>query len=417
MLKNQSPHMLKWSVWILAVTFYLYEYLLRVFPSAATHAIMETFGLHATSFGLMVAFYLYGYAPMQLVSGLLMDRFGARIWLTLSTILCALGAFVFAGSDTFFMGAFARLLMGIGSACAFVGVIYLSSHWFSAKFLPLLIGIGNSLGMLGAAFGEGPISFLSGKYGFDEINIVFGIFGLLLAVAIFFVIRNDPPKKQNVPPLERSPMLASLKAAFTNRPLWINALSALFFYAPTIAFGALWAAPFVTVAYKTSQHLGALASSMFYFGWIVGGPIFGKLALNSKDRARDVALAPLGALISLIALIYFPVQHLSWAFVWLFIAGGFCSAELLHYTISIELSSPNIKGTASAVTNFVVFIGGAILQPLIGIILDLFWTGQMEGRLRLYSLESYQIALSIFPLALIIASLISWFKLRPRFNT
>jgi len=417
MSKRPYTSLLKWSIWILAVTFYLYEYLLRVFPSAATHAIMETFGLQATSFGLMVAFYLYGYAPMQLVSGLLMDRFGARIWLTLSTLLCASGAFIFGIADTFFLGAFARLLMGTGSACAFVGVIYLSSHWFSPRFLPLLIAIGNSLGMLGAAFGEGPISFLSGKYGVDEINMIFGVFGVVLATAIFFVVRNDPHKKhKNVPPLERSPMLASLKMACANKSLWINAFSALFFYAPTIAFGALWAAPFIAVAYNTSAHLGALASSMFYFGWIVGGPIFGKFAMHSKDRARDVALAPLGAFVALIALIYFPIQYLPWAFIWLFIAGGFCSAELLHYTISVELSSPSIKGTASAITNFLVFIGGAILQPLIGIILDLFWTGEMEGSLRAYSLESYQIALSIFPLALIIASLISWFKLKPRLN-
>lgn len=403
-----------WIVWSLAIAFYLYEYLLRVFPSAATKAIMQAFDLQASSFAVMVAYYLYAYAPMQLVSGLLIDRFGARIWLTISCILCATGCLLFAESTHFYAGAFARFLMGMGSACAFVGVIYLSSHWFSLRLLPFLIGLANSFGMLGAALGEGPISYLSGKYGFDEINIVFAITGFVLAIFIFFIVRNDPKKEGAPHENHRLTIKETFQKAISNKKLWINACAALFFYLPTIGFGALWAAPFVRGVYHTSEHLGALASSMFYFGWIFGGPIFGRIAVKSKDKCRDVALTPLGALIALIALIYFPVQNLVWPFVWLFIAGCFCSAELIHYALSIEFSSKEIKATASALTNFLVFAGGALVQTVVGLELDLLWKGEMVEGLRAYSPFAYQISMSIFPIALVFASLISWFGLRTK---
>lgn len=412
MSKHFFATLLKWSIWSLAIIFFLYEFVLRVLPGAATDTIMQRFDLHASAFGLMIAFYLYAYAPMQLVSGLLIDRFGARIWLSISCLICAIATLIFAHTDAFILGALARLLMGAGSACAFVGIIYLSSHWFEPKYLPWLIGLGNSLGMLGAAIGQGPISFLIGRFGFYETNFYLSLFGFFLAIVLAVVVRNDPPKANKYnPPKKRTPIAKSIKLAFSNKFLWINGIAALFFYAPTVVFGGLWAAPFVKLAYNVSDQTGALASSTFYFGWVIGGPLFGKIALNTKERYRDVILGPIGALISLVALIYFPVQHIAWPFIWLFIAGIFCSAQLLHYTIAVELSPLSIKGTASSLTNLIVFAGGAILMPFVGFVLDIFWDGQMVGLLRLYSIKDYQIALSVFPIGLVIAALISWIKL------
>jgi len=418
MSKHFFASLLKWTIWTLAVIFFLYEFMLRVLPGAATGLIMTRFNLHASAFGLMIAFYFYAYAPMQLVSGLLIDRFGARLWLCVSCLICAAGTLIFAHADVFILGALARFLMGAGSACAFVGIIYLSSHWFEPKYLPWLVGLGNSLGMLGAALGQGPISFLIGYFGFYEINLILSLFGFTLALALGLIVRNDPPKANKYnPPTKRIRITKSLKLAFTNKFLWVNGMAALFFYAPTVVFGGLWAAPFVTLAYNVSTNIGALASSIFYFGWVFGGLLFGRIALKTKERYRDVIIGPIGACVALVALIYFPVQHIIWPFAWLFIAGVFCAAQLLHYTIAVELSPLSIKGTASSLTNLLVFLGGSLLMPCVGFMLDAFWDGQMINNLRVYSLKDYQIALSVFPLGLGIASLVSWLGLHRNPNT
>lgn len=411
-LSKSFVSLLKWTIWSLAIVFFLYEFAIRVLPTAATTEIMQHFNIHASSLGIMISFYLYAYAPMQLVSGLLLDRFGARICLSISCFICAVGCWIFADAQTILSGSIARLFMGLGSASAFVGLIYLSSHWFKPEKLPWLIGLGNSLGMLGAAIGGGPFSYLIEKFGFRDVNLHLAYAGLAICLLLVLVIRDDPPKANAYnPPKKKSSIRRSLRIALGNKFLWINGLAALFFYAPTVAFGGLWAAPFVTSAYGVSPSTGALASSIFYLGWVVGGPVFGRIALTTEQCSRDVIIGSLVSALCLICLIYIPLPHIAWAFFWLFVAGFFCSAQLLHYSIAVELCPISIKATASSFTNLVVFIGGSLIMPLVGIVLDYFWGGTTANAVRVYSTKDYQIALAIFPIGLLVSALISWIGL------
>ncbi|MCB1084977.1 MAG: MFS transporter, partial [Chlamydiia bacterium] len=85
---------------------------------------------------------------MQIPVGLLMDRLGARRLLSFAAFACGLGSFLFAASYSIVPAEGGRFLMGIGGSFAFVGMIYVCSHWFPANKLALLVGIGNSIGML-----------------------------------------------------------------------------------------------------------------------------------------------------------------------------------------------------------------------------------------------------------------------------
>ncbi|MFX8227140.1 hypothetical protein ABTL27_19905, partial [Acinetobacter baumannii] len=60
-----------------------------------------------------------------------------------------------------------------------------------------------------------------------------------------------------------------------------------------------------------------------------------------------------------------------------------------------------------AVTNGLVMLGGVIFQPVIGIILDRLWSGQVENDLRVYSPADYQCAMLILPVALVISAFLT----------
>jgi fucose permease len=75
---------LKWFIWLLAAGFYFYEFVLRVSPSVMVDELMTSFGITASAVGVLSAFYLYAYAPMQLPVGLLMDRYGIKKILSLA---------------------------------------------------------------------------------------------------------------------------------------------------------------------------------------------------------------------------------------------------------------------------------------------------------------------------------------------
>lgn len=409
----RCPKILRWAVWSLAILFYFYEYVLRVAPSGSPTQLMQAFGISASGFGAAMAFYFYAYTPMQIPAGLFIDRFGARLWLTLSTLLCAIGSFLFASAHGFALAAFSRFFMGAGSACAFVALIYLSSHWFDPRRLPVLLGLGNSLGMLGAALGEGPLSYILHIHGFRSVNFAFGIIGLILAALIFLIVRNDPPEGSHYAPPESSLSISdSLKTVVRNGQTWINAISGMLFYTVTAAFAGLWAPNFIHIAYGLSVQKAALASSLFFVGWIAGGPLVGKIAKHTKSKRPLVIITPLLTLICFVILVYFPIQIKIWPYLWLFLGGFFSSGQLLHYTLAVKLNSLKAKGTAGAITNCTVFVGTSIMQPLVGTLLDALWSGKTLAGIRIYSLGTFQKALMGFPICLILASLISWLFLK-----
>ena len=58
-------------VFILASSFTIYEYVIRVMPSAMTHELMTSFSIDARGLGFMASLFYYGYSPMQIPAGLL----------------------------------------------------------------------------------------------------------------------------------------------------------------------------------------------------------------------------------------------------------------------------------------------------------------------------------------------------------
>jgi hypothetical protein len=67
------------------------------------------------------------------------------------------------------------------------------------------------------------------------------------------------------------------------------------------------------------------------------------------------------------------------------------------------MTSLKAKATAAAFTNFLVSCGDALIQPFVGFLLDVKWTGGIKEGVRVYSASSYQFALSVLPIALLLA--------------
>jgi len=101
-----------------------------------TGNLMSTFGIDAGALGNLVAYYYYIYTPMQLPVGVLMDRYGPRRLLVFACLLCVIGSFWFASASHASALGGSRLLTGLGSAFAFVGVMKLASSWLPEIVLP-----------------------------------------------------------------------------------------------------------------------------------------------------------------------------------------------------------------------------------------------------------------------------------------
>ncbi len=409
---------MRWTIWLLAALFFFYEFVIRVAPSVMVGDLMNAFSINAVGVGSLAAFYLYIYAPMQIPVGMLTDHYGARKLLTVAALSCGLGCLGFAIATEYWVAAFGRLLMGFGSAFAFVGLLYISSHWFPKRKLSFLIGLGNSIGMLGAVIGQGPTSLATELFDWRGTYLIYAIVGLGVAAIILILVRNSPPSLRSVQPLEEeSPrqLKTYLMMVSKNPQAWINALGCFLFYATTVAFAGLWGIPFLENVHKMDEHVGSFAISMIFVGWIIGGPLVGKWSDKLKRRKPFLLTFSLLAFTFLLPIIWVTEMSVFTTYFLLFLVGFFSSAEILHFTMAIEIS-PCSKATAVAFTNFITMLGGALLQPLIGFLLDFFEVGPSLDSLGGYSIATWQITMTLFPLAFLLCFVVNLFLKEPRYH-
>ena len=64
--------------WLVAATFYFYQYIMRSAPAVMMPQLSEAFGVSALGVASIVGLFYYGYSPFSLVAGVAMDRIGPR---------------------------------------------------------------------------------------------------------------------------------------------------------------------------------------------------------------------------------------------------------------------------------------------------------------------------------------------------
>ncbi len=409
---------LRWVIWTLAALFYFYEYLLRVSPSVMVPELMSAFNVSADTLGILVASFLFVYAPMQLPVGILMDRFGARNLLTFASLGCGIGAILFAVAQTLAPAFIGRIIIGVSASFAFVGMVYVCTHWFEKSKRAVLVGVANSISMLGAIAGVGPLSIMVQRLGWRTTLLIFGAIGFLLAFVIYSTIRKKEPQKDTVLETHETPhsLFEGIKIFIKSIQSWLNAIIALLTYTVTTAMGGLWGVPFIQNSYHVSKEIASFAITMLFLGWLVGGPLFGLISDRVGNRKFFISSGVLLTFLSVTPIIYFTDMSITMVYILVFLTGLFSSSQLLNFTFATEINPKRIKGASIAVTNCIVASGGTIVQPLIGYLLVLKSAKATVGS-NSYSSQDYRFALSILPLCLIVSWLLTFFLKEKNRNT
>jgi predicted MFS family arabinose efflux permease len=152
-------------------------------------------GIGAAAYGLGSGLFFVGYALFEVPSNVLMQKYGARTWLTriMGTWGIVAAAMAFVWNDTSFYVL--RFLLGIAEAGFFPGVVYYFTQWLPQKERGKAVAI--FLG--GSAFASvlsGPItgSLLSirgfGLHGWQWMFLIEGGFSVLLCGASWMLLKS-----------------------------------------------------------------------------------------------------------------------------------------------------------------------------------------------------------------------------------
>lgn len=159
-------------------------------------------------------------------------------------------------------------------------------------------------------------------------------------------------------------------------------------------------------AYHLERPVAAGIISMSFIGWVVGSPIGGWYSDFIGKRLPPLYIASVGAFFTLTLLIYVPHLTLWQLNLLLFAFGVFSSGFLPSFAVIREINPPSINATSLGFMNMLNMVGGAAGQPLVGFLLDLFWGGQMEKGIRIYSAANFHAALIALPVMLAISCFI-----------
>lgn len=109
------------------------NYIDRATLSIANPLIRQDLGLSVAEMGLLLSAFLWAYAFAQLPAGALVDRFGARVMLSISLATWSV-AQAFGGVVSNFGQFFAaRMVLGIGEAPQFPTAAKVVRDWFGKK--------------------------------------------------------------------------------------------------------------------------------------------------------------------------------------------------------------------------------------------------------------------------------------------
>jgi len=396
-----------WLVVICGALFYCYQFTLRVLPNVMHDELVKDLMLDASMFGTMIAFYSWSYATAQLPLGIILDRYGAGKLITLACLICALSCFIFASTTSFYVASFAQFLMGLGSACGFLGSIKLGTIWFPPTHVARVIAVILIFGTIGAVLGGTPLSALTDYIGWQPTMHVLGGIGIFITVILYLVIgrHKDPVVYEPT-----ANILSGLKTVLAKPQAWLISTYGMLMYVPITVMGVAWGVPYMLSVYDISEQCAASIISCMFFGAAVGSPLFTYYSDKIKQRCRPMVIGALVGLIANFLIVCIPNIPLGIMYVLFFFAGFAYTAKSLSFASICEIMPKTSSGVAVGFINTVTMANGAIFHPLIGKMLD--YNAGNNGSLPqidIYSQWDYRFALTIIPVSIFIAAVIVWF--------
>ncbi|CAM2143786.1 MFS transporter [Paraburkholderia tropica] len=174
---------------------FIANYIDRVNVGFANAHMEADLGLSAAAYGLGSGLFFIGYALFEVPSNMLMQKYGARAWLTriMGTWGLVAGAMAFVQNDTSFY--LLRFLLGIAEAGFFPGVVYYFAQWLPQQARGKAVAVF----LAGSAFASvlsGPITgaLLSvrgfGLAGWQWMFLIEGAFSIVLCGASWLLLKS-----------------------------------------------------------------------------------------------------------------------------------------------------------------------------------------------------------------------------------
>ncbi|MGN8346217.1 MFS transporter [Pseudomonas sp. SMV71] len=398
----------------LFVIMFIVNYIDRVNIGFVRTHMEHDLGIGAAAYGFGAGLFFIGYALFEVPSNILLQRIGARIWLTRIMLTWGLVAagMAFIQNETHFY--ILRFLLGVAEAGFFPGVIYYFTRWLPGAERGKAIAIFLS-GSAVASLISGPLSGLLlqinglGMHGWQWMYFIEGMFSVCLCVFVWFWLDSKPHDAKWLNREEQdalvnaiddeqrareaaTPIKLSIGQLLKDRQIILFCLI-YFFIQLTIYAATFWLPSIIKKMGELSDLQVGMFNSIPWLLSIVGMYAFASLSAKWKFQQAWVATA---LLIAAAGMFISTTGGPVFAFVAIcFAALGFKSASSLFWPIPQAYLDARIAAGVIALINSVGNLGGFVAPTTFGLLEQ--HTGSIQG--GLYGLAATSIIAAIIVFA------------------
>jgi MFS family permease len=299
---------------------YVISYLDRTNVGFAAISMNKDLGLTATMFGWAAGLFFFGYFIFEIPSNLLMQRFGARIWIARIMITWGLISMATAFATGPISFSIMRFLLGVAEAGFTPGVYLYFTYWFPGKWrakatAAFLLGIPTA-NIFGSPLSGWLLEMhdIMGLKNWQFLLVAEALPAVLLGIACLFVLVDNPAKAKWMSAREKSWLNdqltqeqqaigathgSTLKSALTNPKVFTLAVINFCCIVGSVGIG-IWMPQIIKSLGMQNTTVGLVAALPYILG-AVTMTIWSRLANRSKQRLPYVVSALAFAAVSLVA--------------------------------------------------------------------------------------------------------------------
>jgi len=394
--------------WASVALFFFYQYILRVAPGVMIHEIRHEFSVNADQFATLGSFYLYAYSLLQIPLGIIVDRIGVRYTILGSIILCLGGSLLMAYSEIFLTAQISRIMIGAGSASAFMCSLKIVADHLPPGHRGFLMGATLTLGTFGALVAGKPLVYFLDDFGWRSTMTYTALIGLALIIFALICLPKHSQKQSSHTKESFKSIGQNILSIIKNYRVMLYAFLAIGLYTPLSALADLWGTAFLMQKFSLPRAEAAHTTMMMYVGLAAGSLIMPWICEKYNLLDRAIQFCGLGIIILFGILLYGPILSNAQLTLVLICLGFFCGAEMMCFTGALLFSNSNNSGLTIGIVNTLNMLGGALLQQFIGYSLDFHWEGLLDPQgIRIYESHHFVLAFSILTGVIILCCLAS----------
>ena len=360
-------------VWGVAAAAYVVAVLHRTTFGVSGVAAADRFQVAPDVLASFVFLQIGVYLAMQVPAGLLLDRWGSRVLLTVGSLAMAVGQGLLAVATDLPLVYLARFVVGAGDSLIFVSTLALLPRWFPPRRVPLLTQLTATTGQLGQILSAVPFLALLGFAGWTQTYAGVAGLGLLVGLLVGAVVRNSPN-----PDAERVPSLAFREIRHALANVWRQPGTRLGYFSHMgtqfsgMVFGLMWGVPYLMEGQGLSSAAAGAMMTVFIIFTVLLAPVMGVFSSRHPLRRSWLVLAVIaGTAVTWTVVLARSDRAPLWLLVVLVIvlaAGG--PGSVVGFDFARTFNEQQRLGLAQSVVNLGGFTATLIVLQLVGWVMD-----------------------------------------------